>query len=139
MSYLGYKSWHESHANKHKKVVNKLSHLSSDEIINYFYFDNMVKNEPDFCLLYKENKRCHDYKDLNCYLCACPNFRVTKTKSFCDINSKDGSSIKADDGYTHQDCSKCIVPHKKDYVMTHYNRDWNKIFKKTFYKNDLLF
>ncbi len=35
----------------------------------------MVEKENDFCLLYKDNKKCHDYEDLNCYLCACPYFR----------------------------------------------------------------
>ena len=72
---MSYKSWFETHAKKHKKIVDKLAHLSDDEVIAYFDFDNMVKNEPDFCPLYKDNKKCHDTKELNCYLCACPNFR----------------------------------------------------------------
>ncbi len=131
---MSYKSWHKSHAKKHQKILEKLSHLSDDEIVDYFDFKNMVQCEPDFCPLYKENKPCHDMKNLNCYLCACPNFRVTESKSYCDINSKDGGSIQSDDGYIHQDCSKCTVPHTKEYVKKHFSRDWLKIMSKNFTK-----
>ena len=96
----------------------------------------MVQKEPDFCPLYKENKQCHDLEDLNCYLCACPNFRVGESKSHCSIESKYGGSIKAKDGFIHQDCSKCTVPHKKEYVKKHFSRNWEEILKNTFKKND---
>jgi len=129
MSYL---SWHDEHAKKHKQVVDKLSHLSTMEIIDYFDFENMVKNEPNFCILYKENKKCHDLDDLNCYLCACPNFRVGETSSTCDINSKDGGSITSKDGFVHQDCSGCVVPHKVSYVKKNFNRNWKEIMSKNF-------
>jgi len=74
MTYL---SCFEEHAQKHEKIMNKLlsKDFSKEQIIQYFDFDNMVKQEKDFCLLYKENKKCHDMQSLNCYLCACPNFR----------------------------------------------------------------
>jgi Zn-finger protein len=117
---------------KHKKLVEKLAHLSDEELINYFDFDNMVKAEPDFYLLYKENKKCHDMEKLNCYLCACPNFRVGKSSSTCAINSKDGGSIKAPDGFTHQDCSNCTVPHKVEYIKENFSRDWLKVMAKNF-------
>ena len=54
---MTYKEWFINHGNKHKKIVEKLQNLSNDEIIDYFRFENMQKNEPDFCLLYKENKK----------------------------------------------------------------------------------
>lgn len=129
---MTYRSWHENHAKKHQKLVEKLSHLSDDEMVEYFSFSNMVQKEPDFCLLYKENKPCHEMEDLNCYLCACPNFRVGEQKSYCDINSKDGGSIKAPDGFVHQDCSKCTVPHSKEYVKKHFSRNWLEIMSKSF-------
>jgi len=129
MSYL---SWHTEHANKHKKLVEKLSHLSDDEMIKYFDFDNMVKKEPDFCVMYAKNKKCHDMETLNCYLCACPNFRVGEVSSTCDIKSKDGGSITSKDGFVHQDCSQCHVPHKVSYVKKHFSRDWKDIMSKNF-------
>ena len=72
---MSYKSWFQSHGKKHKEIVDRLSHLSDNELIEYFRYENMVKNEPDFCPLYEDNKRCHNMENLNCYLCACPNFR----------------------------------------------------------------
>jgi len=126
---MSYQSWIKSHSIKHKKIMDKLTHLSDDEVIEYFRFDNMVQNEPDFCPLYKDNKKCHDMDDLNCYLCACPNFRVGTQKSHCNIESKDGGSIVAKDGYIHQDCSKCIVPHKEKYIKENFDNEWIEIMK----------
>lgn len=129
---MSYQSWHQEHALKHKKLLKKLSHLRDDEIIEYFDFHNMVKNEPDFCPLYKDNKKCHDMENLNCYLCACPNFRVGEISSTCAIKSKDGGSITAPDGFIHQDCSKCTVPHSVEYIKKNFNRDWKEIMSKNF-------
>lgn len=126
MSYI---TWIKKHALKHAQIVKKLEHLSDDEIIKYFVFDNMVKNEQDFCPLYKDNKKCHDMETLNCYLCACPLFRLNNQKSYCEINSKFGSEIIAKDGFIHQNCSNCNIPHKTSYIKKNFSRDWNKIMK----------
>lgn len=72
---MTYEEWFLKQGELHKNVMKKLTNKSIDEIIEYFKFENMVKNEPDFCPLYKDNKKCHDMENLNCYLCACPNFR----------------------------------------------------------------
>ncbi|MCD6173018.1 MAG: hypothetical protein J7J96_04400, partial [Sulfurimonas sp.] len=74
---MSYSSWFDAHATKHKKIVDKLvaKGYNTEQIIEYFDFDSMVKHENDFCPLYKDNKKCHDMESLNCYLCACPNFR----------------------------------------------------------------
>jgi len=129
---MSYQSWHEEHAQKHKKLVIKLSHLSDEELIQYFDFDNMVEKESDFCVMYAKNKKCHDMETLNCYLCACPNFRVGQKSSTCDINSKDGGSITSKDGFVHQDCSGCTVPHKVSYVRKNFSRDWKEVMSKNF-------
>lgn len=129
---MSYQSWHQEHAQKHKKLLEKLRGLSDDEVIEYFRFENMVIKEPDFCPLYKENKKCHDMENLNCYFCACPNFRVEEKKSTCAIKSKDGGSIESPDGFIHQDCSKCTVPHKEEYIKQHFSRDWLKVMENNF-------
>ena len=102
---MTYKEWFDDFADKHQSIVQKLvsQGLEKKQIIEYFDFDNMVKKEKDFCLLYAKRKKCHEIESLNCYLCACPNFRfddagvkkiATKTQySFCSINSKDGSLV----------------------------------------------
>lgn len=135
MSYL---KWFEKHAKKHKKIMQKLSHLSDDEVIEYFEYENMKEKERDFCPLYEKGKKCHDMKDLNCYLCACPNFRFNdegfevvdekSLKSFCKIDSKDGKRFIGEKDI-HQDCSGCLVPHRKSYVKKVFKRDWIEIMK----------
>jgi hypothetical protein len=138
---MSYKSWFDAHANKHKKIVEKLMAFgkTKEQIVDYFDFENMVKNEPDFCPLYAENQKCHDMQKLNCYLCACPNFRFSdkgiekveeKTKySFCDIDCKDGK-LGVYGEAIHQDCSACTVPHAKSYVEKHFDLDWKKVMSK---------
>lgn len=138
---MGYTSWFEAHAAKHKIIVNKLQkkEFTKEQIIDYFDFENMVKTEPDFCPLYAEHKKCHDMESLNCYLCACPNFRFKdeglqkiagKTQySFCDIDSKDGAQGIYGEAI-HQDCSKCGIPHHRSYVEKHFDLDWKKIMEK---------
>jgi len=76
-------------------------------------------------------------KILNCYLCACPNFRFSeegigeynghKILSRCDINNGEKFASK---GVIHQDCSSCSVPHHKSYVEKHFSFDWLEIMKK---------
>jgi len=137
---MSYESWHNEFANKHKKIVDKLiaKNYTQEQIIDYFDFDNMVKEENDFCPLYKDNKKCHDMESLNCYLCACPNFRFNdagikeyngkKILSQCDINN--GEKF-AGDNVIHQDCSSCTVPHHKSYIRKNFDLDWRKIMKQT--------
>ncbi|ADR32690.1 hypothetical protein Sulku_0022 [Sulfuricurvum kujiense DSM 16994] len=136
---MSYKQWFDAHAAKHAAIMEKLTRLSDDEVIEYFRFENMVKNEPDFCPLYAENKKCHDTEELNCYLCACPNFRfsdagfaVEERKilfSTCSIESPDGDRYVSESAI-HQNCAGCIVPHRESYIKKVFDRDWLKIMKE---------
>jgi len=141
---MDYKTWFLTHGEKHRAIMDKLTALSDDEVIAYFRFDNMVKNEPAFCLLYKENKKCHDMQNLNCYLCACPSFRLDddglkkvegKTLfSSCDIHAKDGSQFISEDAI-HQDCTRCLLPHHESYIKKVFKRDWFKIMQNVLPKS----
>jgi len=134
--FMDYRTWFESHGQKHKNIMKKLEALSDEEVIAYFRFENMVVNEPDFCLLYKEGKKCHEMEELNCYLCACPNFRFDDnglskegekvTYSRCSINSEDGAQFVSENAI-HQDCSGCTVPHHEAYIRKHFKRDWFEV------------
>jgi len=136
---MSYRKWFDAHAQKHKAIMATLTHLSDDEVIEYFRFENMVKNEPDFCLLYAENKKCHDTVELNCYLCACPNFRFNDKGfsaeegkilfSTCAIDSPDGDRFLTDTAI-HQNCTGCLVPHDEGYIKKIFNRNWFAIMKK---------
>ena len=136
---MSYRSWFDKHGAKHKAIVTKLAHLSDDALIEYFRFENMCIEEPDFCPLYAKNKKCHDIELLNCYLCACPNFRFDDDGfreeegkslfSYCDIDSKDGKQF-INERAIHQDCSNCLVPHREAYIKEHFDRDWFSIMGK---------
>ena len=137
---MNYETWVEEHVKKHKRIIDKLvkQGLDKERIIDYFDFENMKKKERDFCPLYVQNKKCHDMKELNCYLCSCPNFRFNdegfkkvdgKTLfSSCSIDSKDGKQGIYGEAI-HQDCSGCTVPHHKAYVQKHFDLDWSKIMQ----------
>ena len=138
---MSYKSWFYEHASKHKELVKKLLQkgCNKDAIIEYFEFDNMVENEPHFCLLYEKKQKCHDIDYLNCYFCACPNFRfsdngVEKTAkttkySYCSIDSSKGELSTYGDSI-HQNCSGCDVPHVKKYIEEKFDLDWKKAMSK---------
>ncbi|MDD3324874.1 MAG: hypothetical protein PHN38_07110 [Sulfurospirillaceae bacterium] len=138
MSYL---EWFENHGNKHLEIVQKLQskHYTKEQIIDYFSFDNMCKNESDFCYLYAQNKKCHKITYLNCYMCACPHFRFNDNglfekdgvivKSTCTIDSKK-AIFSTCSGVSHLDCSNCTVPHSKRFIVQNFSDDWFEIMKK---------
>ena len=136
---MSYSQWVQEHGAKHKKIIKRLQHLTDDELIEYFRFNNMVKNEPDFCPLYAKNKRCHENKELNCYFCACPNFRFNDSGfdkiesrtlfSYCSIESKDGTQYKSESAI-HQNCADCFVPHSESYIKKYFTRDWLKAMSR---------
>lgn len=135
---MTYNDWFESHGNKHKNIMNKLEEMSDSDVITYFRFENMVKKEPDFCYLYKDNKKCHEMEVLNCYLCACPYFRfddnglskkdVKVLYSNCSIEAKEGAQFESDNAI-HQDCNECTIPHNEAYIKKHFSRDWFEIMR----------
>jgi Zn-finger protein len=134
---VSYSSWVKKHGLKHKEIMERLKDLSDDEVIEYFRFENMVEKEPNFCPLYAKNKKCHDIENLNCYLCACPNFRFNDSGfekiedktlfSYCSIDSKNGKKAISKSAI-HQDCSDCLIPHREDFIKKVFNRDWFEIF-----------
>ena len=137
---MGYSQWMQQHGQKHKVIVDKLlaQEYTQEQIINYFDFENMKKEEFDFCPLYAKDKKCHDMESLNCYICACPNFRFSDAGiqkvgsatqfSLCNIESKDGRQGLYGDKI-HQDCSKCSVPHHRSYVEKHFDLDWGEMMQ----------
>lgn len=127
---MTYHEWFEAHAARHAKIMQKLEGSSDEEVIAYFAWENLSKAEPDFCPLFAQNKKCHDMEDLNCYLCGCPEFRFDDSapyiQSRCAIDARGGRQIEIA-GRVHQDCSGCLVPHRKGYIRKHFDRDWKKI------------
>jgi len=127
---MGYTAWFEQHAKKHANLISK---IPKEQLITYFRWENISKTDVDFCPLFKEGKKCHTMENLNCYLCACPNFRFDDNakvlKSWCSIDSKEGSTIEHN-GIIHQDCSGCTVPHHETYIEKHFDTNWKAIMIK---------
>jgi Zn-finger protein len=126
---MSYKSWFDNHAKKHKEIVDRLleKNFCKSEIIEYFRWENISKSDKEFCPLFKDNQKCHDIENLNCFLCACPHFRFDddseKQKSSCSINSKNGKLLEFN-GTIHQDCSNCLIPHKENFISKVYKTSW---------------
>jgi len=137
MTYL---EWFEAHAKKHEAIMETLTHLSDEEVIDYFVYENMQQKHPDFCPLYADNTKCHDMDELNCYFCACMHFRFSdagltkeraKTRySLCSIEAKEACDFVSDEAI-HLDCSGCLIPHKKSVVKKYFSRNWREVMHKT--------
>jgi hypothetical protein len=131
---MAYIDWFLAHAQKHKDIVDKLlsKGLTKSEIIEYFEYNNLKSKEPDFCILFAKDKKCHDIDSLNCYLCACPNFRfddsATKIKSYCSIECPNSRTVGKE--IKHNDCSNCLLPHETKYIDKKFDTDWIKIMEK---------
>jgi len=135
---LSYKKWYESHAQKHADILKGLSHLSKEEVIEYFDFDHMKIKHPEFCPLYPKDQKCHDIESLNCYFCACMHFRFDdnstqvedskRVYSHCSIESKNSATFETKDSI-HNDCSNCKVPHKTHVIKKYFDRDWRVVMK----------
>ena len=130
---MTFEDWELDHNAKVDIILAKLDNKSDSEIIEYFEFDNMVKNEIDFCPLYSSNTKCHDTKYLNCYFCGCPYFRKsddkpfytkedTKVMSICSIGAKDAKTF-VQEGIQQCDCSNCDIPHKEAFVKKYFHGD----------------
>ena len=140
MTYL---EWFEAHAQKHEEIMNTLTHLNDEEIIQYFIYENMQKKHPDFCPLYIQNKKCHDMETLNCYFCACHHFRFSdsglaieseKTRySLCSIEAKESKDFINKDTI-HLSCSDCNLPHKKSVIQKKFSHSWREIMRQTVVK-----
>ena len=135
---MGYEEWFRDFARRHRAIVEKLSHLSDEELVDYFDYDHMRIAHPDFCPLYRQGLKCHAMENLNCYLCGCPYFRFCdegidriggKVRySLCSIDARGGGTAESAEAI-HQDCSGCLLPHRKSFILRHFDRDWSRIMK----------
>jgi len=133
---MTYAQWYRDFGDRHRTIVAALDHLSDEEVIAYFDYDNMRLRHPDFCPLYATGEKCHDIEDLNCYLCGCPHFRYCDTGlleekdgtrySRCAIDARQSRTF-THEGHIHQDCSACPLPHTTGFIRKHFDRDWKTI------------
>ena len=115
--------WEIKHKEKIQKELKKenieLTIENIPKIIEQTSFKIRSKKYPYECPYYQTKKSCHpEIKDLNCFLCACPNYESSKLEGACKIQSKKGKFVY------HQnlpkgkvwDCSDCTINHSQKEV-----------------------
>lgn len=95
-----------------KEIINE----RTKNIINQWDFDEQKKSNPNGCVCYSQDKKCHDLEELNCFFCYCPNYDTSVKEGKCKINSPKGKYIDNHKGKI-LDCSDCDIPHRKENAI----------------------
>tara|TARA_Y100000310_G_scaffold49946_1_gene46110 strand:- start:155 stop:577 length:423 start_codon:yes stop_codon:yes gene_type:complete len=99
-----------------------------DAIVEQTSFKVRSKNQPDECPYYPSKGGCHDLNDLNCFLCACPNYDSKSFEGGCKIESSLGGWHYHKNLPTRRvwDCSGCFINHSsgeaKDYIKENFDK-----------------
>ncbi len=88
----------------------------NEEIISMWDFDKQKKANPNGCICYEQDKKCHNIENLNCFFCYCPNYDRTVKEGKCKINSSKAKYIDNHEGKI-LDCSDCDFPHTKENAI----------------------
>ena len=109
----------------------ELSYENIPEIIEAMSFYKRSRRNPEKCPYYQQNPpiACHSINELNCLLCACPNYNSKTLEGGCNVNSKKGKYVY------HQnlpmgkvwDCSDCQVNHSKKEIKKYLERNLEKL------------
>lgn len=134
--------WKEEFERKRDYIVmkEKLYDKSPEEIAEFFTYKNLKEKYPDFCPLFKTGEKCHDLPEdeLNCFFCACPYYDTLYEKDGeygrCEINSKYGYRNK----YGYWDCSNCLLPHRKKFVIHYLKKNGRWFFYHWEYLKDII-
>jgi Zn-finger protein len=134
MNFL--QEWEKGH---YKKIFRELKEAgilpnikNLDLIIKETSFETRSKKYPKECPYYIIGTSCHpEVKDLNCFLCACPNYESYKEEGGCKIDSKKGK------WHYHKnlpkgkvlDCSGCNIYHSKKEVEAYLRDNLDKLNK----------
>jgi Zn-finger protein len=117
-------NWERIHFQKIANELNsagiKISPDNIGSIIEHTSFEKRSKRDKSECPYYELEKPCHDIEDLNCLLCACPNYESDTLKGGCRINSSYGKITEHENLPEGQvwDCSNCSIGHDKDFVKS---------------------
>jgi len=118
------KQWEQSHFRKIARELRDLNIPITREnipaIIQATSFQERSKRNPNECPYYEKNHPCHNIENLNCLLCACPNYQSDSLEGGCKANSPQGKY------HYHEnlpkgkvgDCSDCQRNHTPQEVQT---------------------
>ena len=102
-----------------------------DEIIEHTSYDIRSLEHPDRCSYYSSGEKCHDLEDLNCFLCACPNYQSGKLEGGCEINSNNGKwhhHKNLPKGFVW-DCTDCQTNHGPEEVKHYIKENFDELKK----------
>lgn len=102
--------------------------LHVERILSDFSFENRRKKHSEECPCYQQNKPCHNIpiKELNCFLCYCPNYDTERAEGGCKIGNPEDKG-KWFYHACHEkgriwDCSDCGYPNRKEVVKKYLNK-----------------
>ena len=106
-----------------------------DLIVNESSFKVRTKKAPTFdnCPYVSQGKPCHsNIKNLNCFLCACPNYDSSKLDGGCNVGSKDGKFVFHDALPLGRiwDCSECSINHSPEEVRNYIENNFDQLKKQ---------
>jgi hypothetical protein len=93
---------------KRDKIVDK-EELTASDILKYFKYENLVKQEPKFCPLFKSKEKCHDGKNIFCWNCYCDEYDLSCNDGLIGKCKTKSKKAKYTNGIL--DCSDCTYPH----------------------------
>lgn len=103
-------------ADKMHALANEIREQRIGEVIDEWNFEKRKKANPNGCVCYEQDKKCHNLKKLNCFFCYCPDYDRSVKEGRCRIDSPDGKYI---DNHERKilDCSECDFPHKRENAI----------------------
>jgi len=125
--FENYRKYKKIFVDRRLEVVRKLLNkgMSEEEILEYFLYPNISKQEPDFCILYGCGEVCHSLPKgkLNCFGCYCPYFEMVvwndgekDITGRCAMGSEYMTIFSTATGDHLLDCSNCWFPHEEAEV-----------------------
>jgi len=113
-----------------KKAGIELTLENIPRIIEEMSFRVKSKKQQDDCPYYRTEKPCHpEIKELNCFLCACPQYESFKLEGGCKIKSKLGKWAyhKHLPAGKVWGCSNCAAYHHPKSVEIYLRKNINKL------------
>lgn len=113
----------------------KFTRENIEAIVAESNFQSRAKKVPTFdnCPYLAMNKPCHpEVKDMNCFLCPCPNYESERLDGGCRINSRKGK-IQVHKNLPAgrvRDCSDCCTNHSSKEVRQYIEAHFDKLKKQ---------
>ena len=111
-----------------REKAKKLIEARIGKLLGEFDFHKRKEKFPEECPCYRENKPCHEIpeKELNCFLCYCPEYKTDSEIGGCNIGNLQGKGKL----FYHEalpqgkiwDCCGCSYPHNKKVAEDYFRK-----------------